>query len=167
MPTGKTGGTGFQPVASFKMTRRNLPHWQEPGRVYFLTWRCREGEPLTPAERTIVLEALRYWDTRRWTVFAAVVMPDHVHALVQPLVKNEGATFDLAEILHSVKSFSSHKINQRRKKSGSIWQDERYDRIVRDENEFKEKWEYIRNNPVKNSLSSEPGNYPWLHEKVQ
>jgi hypothetical protein len=24
-------GTGFQPVQSFQVTRRNLPHWQESG----------------------------------------------------------------------------------------------------------------------------------------
>jgi hypothetical protein len=37
------GGTGFQPVKSFQVTRRNLPHWQETGRVYFITWRCKDG----------------------------------------------------------------------------------------------------------------------------
>jgi hypothetical protein len=36
----REGGTGFQPVHSFQITRRNLPHWQEPGRL-FLTWRCK------------------------------------------------------------------------------------------------------------------------------
>jgi putative transposase len=160
----RSGGTGFQPVSSFNITRRNLPHWQEPARAYFLTWRCIKGESLTPEERTNTLEALRYWDGRKWDVFAAVVMPDHVHALTQPLAKGEGV-FDLGEILHSVKSYSAHKINQQRRRSGAIWQDERFDRIVRDDEEFKEKWQYIRTNPVKNGLSQEPEDYPWLYER--
>jgi len=162
----KSGGTGFQPVSSFKITRRNLPHWQEPERIYFLTWRCAKEQSLSPEERTIVLEAVRYWDNRKWKVYAAVVMSSHVHALVQPLIQSKGGSFDSAEILLSVKSFSARQINRQRERHGSIWQDERFDRIVRDEMEFKEKWEYIRNNPVKNGLCQSPENYPWLYEKT-
>ena len=42
----------------FKITRRNLPHWQEPGRVYFITWRCQMVWFLMNEERTITLEAV-------------------------------------------------------------------------------------------------------------
>jgi|WetSurSiteA1Bulk_404760.scaffolds.fasta_scaffold124894_1 putative transposase len=159
------GGTGFQPVSSFKITRRNLPHWQDPGRIYFLTWRCTEEKILTPEERTIVLEAIRFWDNRKWSIHVAAVMPDHVHTLTKPLPDGAEGTFDLGEILHSVKSFSAHKINQLRGIEGPIWQDERYDRIVRDEKELVEKWQYIRNNPVKNGLCERPEDYPWLYER--
>jgi len=163
-------------VSSFKITRRNLPHWQEPGRTYFLSWHCVKDDVLSPEERNIVLEALLYWDKRKWTIYASVVMPDHVHVLAQPLApevhRPEACATDLGEILHSVKSFSAHKINQLRKSTGqrlvprgSIWQDERYDRIVRDEAEFKEKWEYIRNNSMKKGLCEKPEDYPWLYEK--
>src|SRR4030042_3939141 len=94
----KSGGTGVSPVHSFKITRRNLPHWQMPGSVYFITWRCKDYQTLSPGERTIALEAIKYWEGRKWTVSAAVVMPDHVHALVQPLSRPEGGFPDLAEI---------------------------------------------------------------------
>jgi putative transposase len=161
----REGGTGFQPVQSFQISRRNLPHWQEPGRVYFITWRCQTGQKLSFPERTITLEAIRYWDNIKWTVYTSVVLPDHVHILAQPLRKTEGGWFDLAEILHSIKRFSSRKINQARGNKGSLWQDERYDRIVRDEAEFLEKWEYIRNNPLKTGLALYPEDYPWLYEK--
>lgn len=162
----KKGGTGVPPVQSFKITRRTLPHWQEPGRVYFITWRCKKGEALSPEERTITLEALHYWDGRKWTLYAAVIMPDHAHTLVQPLtMSKEGGVFDLAEIIHSVKSFSVHQINWLRDSQGSLWQDERYDRIVRDEVDFLEKWQYIMNNPVKEELAQQPEEYPWLYIK--
>ena len=110
----KDGGTGFQPVQSFQITRRNLPHWQEPGRVYFITWRCQNGKFLFPEERTITLEALRHWDRKKWTLYAAVVLPDHVHVLAQPLWRGDGGAFDLGEILHSIKRFSARTINQSR-----------------------------------------------------
>ena len=159
------GGTGFQPAQAFKVTRRNLPHWQEPGRVYFVTWRCKDGVVLNEEERTIALEAVRFWDTSKWIVYAAVILPDHVHLLSQPLPREEVGFFDLAEIIHSVKSFSAQKISQRRGVKGTIWQDERYDRIVRDEAEFLEKWQYIRNNPLKEGLASHSEDYPWLYER--
>ena len=98
-------------------------------------------------------------------VYVAMVLPDHVHLLAQPLPRSAGETFDLAEIIHSVKSFSSQKINLLAGNSGSLWQDERYDRIVRDEEEFLEKWNYIRNNPLKDGLASQPEEYLWLYEK--
>jgi REP element-mobilizing transposase RayT len=93
MHTKKKSGTGFQPVTSFKISRRNLPHWQQPDRVYFLTWRCMKGRVLANEERTITLDSLCHWDGQKWTLYAAVVMPDHVHALCQPLVKDEGGTY--------------------------------------------------------------------------
>jgi putative transposase len=162
----KKGGTGVSPVQSFKITQRCLPHWQLPGSVYFITWRCQKDESLTPEERTITLNALHYWDIRKWTLYAAVIMPDHVHVLAQTLPNTEkGGVYDLAEIMHSVKSFSVHQINRQRGSRGSIWQDERFDRIVRDEAEFLEKWQYIMNNPLKRELVEAWEDYPWLYIK--
>jgi putative transposase len=146
-------------VTSFKITRRNLPHWQEPGRVYFLSWSCKKGLILSEGERTVVLKALRYWNGHKWQIFAAVVMPDHVHLLVQPMSHPNGGSFDLGEIIHSVKSFSSHQINKIRRRTGPVWEQERYDRIIRDEPEFLEKWQYIRNNPLKQGLVSKAEDY--------
>jgi len=89
-----------------------------------------------------------------------------MHVLVQPLSKAEGGgVYDLAESIHSVKSFSVHQINWQRGSRGSIWQDERFDRIVRDEMEFLEKWQYIMNNPLKQELVERPEDYPWLYLK--
>ena len=123
---------------------------------------------LSEAERDMVMSALRHWDGTRWKVFAAVVMPDHVHVLAQPLPKGEGV-WDLAELLHSVKSFSAHQIAKGRKDrrdsgpSSPIWQDERYDRWIRDDDEFAEKWQYIADNPVKEGLAATAKEYQWLY----
>jgi len=68
-------------VQSFQASRRNLPHWQEPGSVYFITWRCKTGNTLSPEERAITLKTIRYWDGIKLTLYAAVIMPDHVHIL--------------------------------------------------------------------------------------
>lgn len=159
------GGTGFQPVPLFQKKKRNLPHWQEPGRVYFITWRCQKHKLLQPAERTITLDAIKFLDQRKWIVFAAVIMPDHVHVLGQPHFNADKGAISLSEILHSIKNFSSHAINKLANSRGSIWQDESFDRIIRDDNEFMEKWQYIRNNPVTARLVDQSESYPWLYER--
>jgi len=114
-PKEKTSsGTGFQPVTSFQTTRRNLPHWQQPGSIYFLTWRLKGEAELTSKERTMVLQPLRHWDDIKWRVYAAVVMPNHVHVICQPLSLPDGRAINLSSIIHSVKSFSVHEINRLR-----------------------------------------------------
>jgi hypothetical protein len=94
-------------------------------------------------------------------------MPDHVHLILQPKEQESGQWWSLSAILHSVKSFTANQINKLLKHKGSVWQDESFDRIVRDEEEFLEKWNYIRNNPVKRELCSEPESWDAFYERVE
>ena len=153
-----------RPVIEFRFTRRRLPHWQSPGEVYFVTFRTAENRVLQPQERNIAFSACRFWDGKKIELYAVVVMPDHVHLLLQPRpVENiPGGVHDLAEVLHSIKSFSAHEIAKRSEIRGAVWQHESYDRIVRDDAEFEEKWTYICNNAVMKKLAREPGQYPWF-----
>ena len=48
---------------------------------------------------------------------------------------------------------------------GTVWQSERYDRINRNEQEFQDTWEYIRQNPVKAGLSATPEEYPFFWQE--
>src|SRR5438045_469619 len=122
------------PINSFTVTRRNLPHWQNPGSTYFLTWRVTGVPILEPEDRTIALDAIRHWADLRWRLYAAVIMPDHAHALARPLPVDParptaGAVYDLSELIASVKKFSALRINRRRGRQGTLWQDERHDHI--------------------------------------
>ena len=42
-----------------------------------------------------------------------------------------------------------------------FWQDESYDRLVRDEAEFQRITRYIEMNPVKAGLAAKPEDFPW------
>ncbi|MBN1396818.1 MAG: transposase [Bacteroidetes bacterium] len=101
-------------------------------------------------------------DGKYYDCYATIVMPDHVHLLLQPM---EGIT--LSRIMHGIKGVSAHKINQYRNTKGSIWQEESFDRIVRDGNEFDEKLNYMYNNPIKKGLIEEPETYIgwWYNEE--
>ena len=101
-----------------------------------------------PANAKIVADALRHFDGERYELASFVVMPNHVHVLFRPLGGQA-----LPEIVKSWKGFTAREINRRIGKSGELWQDEYWDRLIRNERHFFKVAEYIRENPVKARLS--------------
>ncbi|GIZ51800.1 transposase [Noviherbaspirillum aridicola] len=132
-------------MSDLQIYRRNLPHWRSDGAIYFVTWRLYPGcRNLDDGERTKVAEAITCFDGRRYALDAYVVMDDHVHAVVQPALD-----VSLERIVHSWKSFSANRLQRENGRRGAVWQQESFDRIVRDEHERLEKIRYIMNNPLK------------------
>ena len=137
--------------------RRKLPHWRMEGSIYFVTWRLAKDQPiLHPQERTLVADAIRHFDGRRYDLLAFVVMDDHVHVLVFPLVGHF-----LQEIVHSWKSFTANGLRKFRERAVPVWQDEYFDRIVRDEADLIQKAEYILGNPGKRWPETEKYSWVW------
>ena len=95
----------------------------------------------------IVAGALRFFDGERYHLDAFVVMPNHVHALVQPM-----GNHSLSEILHSWKSFTANEINRVTSRNEELWMHESYDHIVRDWEELLNWRRYIAGNPEKARL---------------
>ncbi len=143
--------------------RRNLPYWQSGGSTLLANWTCLPGITMTAQERSIVMDCIRKFDGDRYTVFAAVVMPDHVHVLLHPLEQSPGVWWSLGRILQGMKGVSARMINKNRRTTGSIWLDERYDRIIRSPSDFEEKWRYIRLNPSRAGLVDRPEDWDTLY----
>jgi len=101
---------------------------------------------------SLVQEALRYFDGRRYDLIAWCIMPNHVHVIVYPF---EG--YDLAGILHSWKSFTAKQANRLLGTIGAFWQEEYYDHLIRDEDDFKNQINYVLANPEKAGLRE----WPW------
>ena len=80
-----------------------------------------------PAFAEVVADAIRAGAACDYTLHAWVVMPNHVHALLTP---STGET--LSGIIHSWKSFTAHQMG-RNKRLGRVWQDEYFDRIMRND----------------------------------
>ena len=142
------------------------------GSTYFITYRCVPGSTLWDDARDIVLANWKHWHGRRYLLHAALVMPDHVHVIITPKQKGDGTWFSLQEIVHTNKGWTAHEINRHRRAAcatgcgadcGGVWQDERFDRIIRDGAEFWQKWSYIAHNLVKAGLAASPGEYPWFY----
>src|SRR5204862_8074952 len=70
----------------------------------------------------LVAEALEYFHEDRYRLLAWVIMPNHVHAVVQP-----SAEHDLPSVLHSWKRHTARKANQLLGRTGQeFWQVEYY-----------------------------------------
>jgi putative transposase len=125
------------------------------GAVYFVTWRLHPAQPeLEPQERETITRALH-----RYELFAYVVMHNHVHVLLKPLNNNR-----LQDLIRSWKSYTANLLQKRYHRRRRIWQDEYFDRIVRDEAEFLEKAQYILNNPFNTWPDIEE--YKWVGAKM-
>jgi putative transposase len=141
--------------------RRQLPHWQVGGSIYFVTFRSQRG-PLPPVALRQVCSHILYDHGKRYDLLFGVVMPDHVHVIFQPRAKEPGTWFDLAEIMKGLKGASARRINQLLGTHGTVWQDESYDRIIRDDQELEEKLSYMHQNPVKAGLVANPEDYEFF-----
>ena len=188
----------FNPLAEIARTRNCLPHWQQPGATYFITFRLADAVPAglragwlaerrawmawhpepwsaevekeyherfsgrvdewldaghgecvlrDDACRGMVEAALRFRDEAEYLHHAWVVMPNHAHALVS---LHTGAA--LEKVVGAWKSVSSRRINARLGRRGTLWQEDYFDRLIRDAGHFGNVARYIRRNPVKAGL---------------
>jgi REP element-mobilizing transposase RayT len=103
-------------------------------------------------ERVAVLmkKALEYFDGSRYNLIAWCVMPNHVHAVIQP-----APAFEVPRILHSWKSFVATRANRLLGRSGDFWQPEYFDHLIRDEDELRHAIEYAWHDPQKAKI------FPW------
>lgn len=117
---------------------------------------------LDESERAVVRDEVLSLHQGKWTVHALAVMPDHVHVLATPLERETGQWYSLSEILRSIKMGSALRVNQARGVRGRLWQIESFDRIIRDDREFREKEGYIIENAMRAGLVDDPWSYDGL-----
>jgi REP element-mobilizing transposase RayT len=167
---------------------RHLPHYHAIGQPIFLTWRLHGSLPANrsfpsaitsgqafvamdrlldnartgplylrqPELAAMVVEAIRYrHDLEHYQLHAYVVMANHVHLLITPHV-------EVSRLMQSLKRFTAREGNRMLGLTGQpFWQDESYDRLVRDDTEFQRIVRYIEMNPVKAGLAANPEDFPW------
>ncbi|HXN51581.1 MAG TPA: transposase [Candidatus Acidoferrum sp.] len=114
-----------------------------------------------PKIAEMVQQSLLSFDAQRYRLLAWVVMPNHVHALLEPL---NGWT--IAKVVGSWKKFTASKIYDHHQRTGEgpsspIWHREYWDRYIRNQKHFEQAIEYIHQNPVKAGLVTTPAIWPW------
>ncbi|MCU0786863.1 MAG: DEAD/DEAH box helicase [Verrucomicrobia bacterium] len=102
-----------------------------------------------PEAAQIVVSAFKHFDEDRYALGEFVVMPNHVHLTLKPLGEHT-----LSDILKSWKTFTAREINHLLDRTGTLWQDESFDHIIRTESALVQYSNYIKANPVKAGLSA-------------
>jgi REP element-mobilizing transposase RayT len=137
---------------------RNLRNGRvsESGRIYLITcvthlrtvafseWKCG---------RLLVNVLIR--EHQRAETLAYVIMPDHLHWLVQ---LKDGA--ELGRLMRTVKSVSSREVNRALRRSGRLWQPGYHDHALRKEDDVVATARYIVANPLRAGLVKRIGDYP-------
>ncbi|MFZ4774613.1 MAG: DNA methyltransferase [Terrimicrobiaceae bacterium] len=102
-----------------------------------------------PNIRRLVADALGHFDGTRYHLSSYVLMPNHVHVLLRLI---PGSL--LPDILHSWKSFTAKAINKALNWTGTLWQAEYWDTLIRNERHLAACLAYIRDNPARLATDS-------------
>jgi REP element-mobilizing transposase RayT len=138
--------------------KRHLPHLEVPDATYFVSFSCLHRLEMPPEARDLVMAEIRPLDKENIDLDAAVVMPDHAHAIFRLI-----GMLTVTQIMKGIKGRSAHRINEITGRHGQVWTQDSFDHIVRDDADWEEKMEYVRQNPVKKGLVSSPEQYKWLY----
>jgi len=130
---------------------------EHAGRYFFVTTNLARGTPkLTPNERGICVECLDKSRAKHgFSLFAYVVMLDHVHLLLRPWASS------LPEIMGDWKSKCAAAVAKKRGTRGPIWQKRYFDFILRRASDFGDKLGYIHENPVTAGLVARAEDWLW------
>jgi REP element-mobilizing transposase RayT len=168
-----------------------LPHFDSPGAQQYLTYRLADSLPAErlgewatilaiedKLERQrqleryldvgygachlrdrrvaqVVQENLWHCDGVQYRLLAWVIMPNHIHALI------EVWEAPLGKILQGWKSYTAKEANKILSRDGTFWQDDYFDRYIRDEEHYRRAVRYIESNPVKAGLVRLASEWPW------
>ena len=100
-----------------------------------------------PAIRADLCDALRFHHPEQCRMLCFTVMPNHVHAVMQPL-----PDLELERVLKSIKGHSSRLLNQRLRRTGTNWGEESYDTLIRDAEHLLRVLRYVVANGAKAGL---------------
>jgi hypothetical protein len=115
-------------------SRGCLPHFDSRDVIQFVTFRLADSLPKE----------------------AVLRLPNHVHVLLTVLPGKP-----LGTIVSSWKRFTAREANREIGRAGAFWQDDYWDRFIRNDEHFAATESYIDLNPVKAGLVAEAHLWPW------
>jgi REP element-mobilizing transposase RayT len=104
----------------------------------------------------IVESVLTHFDGARYRLLAWVIMPNHVHSILEQMPGHR-----LGDIVRSWKNYSARRINSLRDRHGAVWAPDYFDRFIRNEDHLANAIHYVEDNPVKAGLVSSPDKWPF------
>ncbi len=94
-------------------------------------------------------------DYQLYELFAWVIMPNHVHAVIKPVRQ-------LPVVMRWLKGSTARSANMLLGRTGKpFWQYETYDHRIRDTDELNRTVRYVERNPVRTGLALTIADWPW------
>jgi len=109
-----------------------------------------------PDVGALVEETLLAGDGERYRLLAWVVMPNHIHVLIETRT-----AIALAEVVKAWKGQTARAANALIGRSGSFWERDYFDRFIRDDAHLAAVVRYIERNPVKAGLAARAEDWPF------
>lgn len=136
--------------------------------IYFVTTCTKTRRQLLARDEVanILIDEWRAAHQRHgWAVGRYVIMPDHVHFFCRPELEAK----PWSEFIGFWKSYTSWKINalgqpRSAPAATTLWQREFFDHVLRYAESYGEKWNYVRDNPVRASLISTADKWKYAGE---
>lgn len=141
---------------------RRLDRIWAPQALFFVTTCVRDRRPILACEQAegILREEWAAAAARHgWLIGRYVIMPDHVHFFRAE--RPVGAQRSLSAFVGSWKEWTSKKMVRLGLTTGPVWQKEFFDRLLRSDESYAEKWSYVRDNPVRAGLVGRWEDWPW------
>ena len=120
--------------------------------VYFLTICVQGRQPVLANSQTFAAFESAIRNIKRWRVIAAVLMPDHLHSLVAPLDRDA----PVGEFVSLLKRLIRRELN-----TEWTWQSGSFDHLLRSNESAQQKWDYMRENPVRAGLVKRCEDWPY------
>lgn len=126
------------------------------GTILFVTACTKDRKPIlaTSAAHLALLDSWQRAD--RWLVGRYVIMPDHVHFFCAPTGDSTLEAW--------IKFWKSVFTRSQGLRGGDVWQRHHWDRQLRSNESYEEKWNYVRLNPVRHKLTTHPESWPYQGE---
>jgi glycine C-acetyltransferase/8-amino-7-oxononanoate synthase len=173
---GSVGAATFSPRLSHSAALRK-GRTSISRECYFITTCTEDRKPVfqNPMAARIVAEALCWLrDEGRIRLLGFVLMPDHVHVALALRSRQESRSHEglegcgsdipvatLAEVMKSLKGFTSRRLHQACGIEPPIWQDGYHDHLLRDRRDFENRLEYLHDNPRRLGLAKTAEEYPF------
>jgi REP element-mobilizing transposase RayT len=109
---------------------------------------------------TVVADALHFRDGKQYRLDAFSIMPNHVHAVLQPAMSGDEPR-SLSSIMHSLKRNTAKRANALLERSGAFWEHETFDHFIRNHAEWGRVVNYVLENPVNAGLVRSWQEWPW------
>lgn len=107
-----------------------------------------------PAASKAVMESLFSGQGNLYRVHAAVVMPNHVHTVLEIHPSSP-----LPDVMKRVKGRSARAVNEALGREGRLWQPDYFDRLIQTTTHLERCIRYVHWNPVKAKLCTDPNHF--------